>query len=224
MITTVVLILIIFVIGMAIPQFLARSFIGPAFRLFVVPGVILHETGHVIACILTGTKIHRIRLFKRDGGDVMHDAPKIPIVGSLLITLAPLVIGMLAIIFLAGRIMDMDKLKISTDVRDFWPFFFSIIGAIKWANLTTWVWLYLILSVGATMMPSWQDLRNSWISFVVLGVAVVAVFRLPQLLEPANTLAVAILPAMMIVLFVLLALLLISLLIYLISGIFGISR
>lgn len=224
MITTLILILAIFAIGMAVPQLLARSLVGPTFRLFAIPGVILHETGHAIACILTGTKIHRIRLFKRDGGDIMHDVPKIPVIGQLLITMAPLVIGMFAIVFLAARIMDIEKLKIGTDIRDFWPFLFSVVGAVKWSHLISWVWIYLILSIGSTMMPSMQDFRNSWFSLLVFVVAIAVIFRLPHLLVPANALAVSLMPSLILICFILLILLLISLLIYLLSGIFGTMR
>jgi hypothetical protein len=224
MLTAIILIIAIFAIGMAVPQFLARSFLGPVFRLFAIPGVILHEGGHAIACLLTGTKIHSIRLFKRDGGDVTHDVPKIPIIGPLLITMAPLVIGMVAIIFLASRIMDISKIQLTTDVRDFWPFLFSLLAAIKWTAIITWVWLYLILSIGATMIPSIQDLKNSWISIVVIIIAIVAIYRFPQMLGPATIAAVAITPGLVFVLFVLLVLLLFSLIIYLLSGIFGTMR
>ena len=187
------------------------------------PGVILHETGHAIACVITGTKIHSIRLFKRDGGDVTHDVPKIPIVGSLFITMAPLLIGMFAIVFLAGRVMDVDKLKLGNDVRDFWPFLFSVVGAVKWTSIATWVWLYLILSIGSTMMPSAQDFKNSWFSLFVLIVAIAAIFHLPHMLAPANFIATSLIPALILILFILLLLLLISLIIYLLSGIFGIK-
>ncbi len=51
------------------------------FRLFVAPGIIVHEYSHALACLITGTKIHEIRLFKREGGHVKHDNPAPTILG-----------------------------------------------------------------------------------------------------------------------------------------------
>ncbi|MGE0433139.1 MAG: M50 family metallopeptidase [Planctomycetota bacterium] len=52
-----------------------------AFRLFVAPGIIVHEYSHALACLLTGTKIHEIKLFKRDGGHVKHEKPNATLLG-----------------------------------------------------------------------------------------------------------------------------------------------
>ena len=52
-----------------------------AFRLFVAPGIIVHEYSHALACLLTGTKIHEIKLFKRDGGHVKHEKPAATFMG-----------------------------------------------------------------------------------------------------------------------------------------------
>ena len=66
-----------------------------AFRIFVAPGIIIHEYSHAIACILTRAKIKEIKLFKRDGGYVAHEAPKWPpkfkFLSSVFISFAPVI-------------------------------------------------------------------------------------------------------------------------------------
>ncbi|MCD4656429.1 MAG: M50 family metallopeptidase [Planctomycetes bacterium] len=66
-----------------------------AFRIFVAPGIIIHEYSHAIACILTRAKIREIKLFKRDGGHVAHEAPKWPpkfkFLSNVFISFAPVI-------------------------------------------------------------------------------------------------------------------------------------
>ena len=51
------------------------------FRVMVAPGIIVHEYSHAAACLLTGTEIKEIKLFKKDGGHVVHEVPKPSLLG-----------------------------------------------------------------------------------------------------------------------------------------------
>ncbi|MFA6081929.1 MAG: hypothetical protein WC773_00745 [Patescibacteria group bacterium] len=224
MLNVLLLIFAIFLIGMMIPYLLAQSILGPVFRLFVVPGVILHELAHAGVCLITGTKIHRIRVFKRTGGEVAHEQSKIPIIGPLLITMAPIMAGLLALVWLGSRIIDTSAVKLGTSINDFGPFLMSVIRSAHWQSATAVLWIYLILAIGATMTPSFQDLKNSALSFVIIAAAIIAIFKTGFLETQLTQLAVSITPALTLVLFIMLLVWCLAMLIYLLSGIFGINR
>lgn len=225
MTTALITILAIFIIGMMIPQFLVRSFLGPGFRLFVVPGVILHELSHAAACLLTGAQIQRIRFFKKDGGDVTHTQSPVPVIGQLIITMAPLFIGLAAVLFMASKVIpNLSHLHAGGSIVDFPSFFMQVIKSIKWMNPAAWVWMYLIISVGATMTPSIKDFTNSTIALLAIVVAIIFIYRNHGWRISADHIATTILPYLSVALFILLVLAAISLILWLLSGIFGINR
>ncbi len=209
---------------MIIPMLLSRSIIGPVFRIFAVPGVIVHELGHVAMCLVTGTPIQRVRFFKKTGGEVVHESSKLPIIGSLLITFGPLLLGFVVIILLAKKVLVSSHINATgISLHDFMPFLIVVIKNIKWGSLATFVWLYLILSIGSTMTPSFQDFRNSLFSFIILLIGFGIIAKVPALLSFANSVAVIALPPLTIALFILLILALVSLFVYTISQFFGIK-
>lgn len=225
MITALLTILALFLVGMLIPHLMTRSFLGPIFRIFVIPGVILHELAHAGACLLTGAEIQRIRFFKRDGGDLAHTEAKIPILGPLIITMAPLIIGFLAIILLGHKLVPaFNQIPNSVNLHDFPSFALFLMKSVHWRVSGTWVLLYLILSVGATLTPSLQDLKNSWIPLVIVMAVMAFVFHDVGLHSAADHYAVVIIPALTIALFIMLVIALMAFILYLLSSIFGINR
>ncbi len=225
MLQLALLILAIMFVAMLIPQFLVRSVIGPVFRVFVIPGVIVHELSHALFCFLTGAKIQRIRLFRRDGGDVAHQPSKIPFVGPLLITFAPLVIGLVLIILMARLAApDLQNIDATITLGQFPSFLWSVVHATNWWRPITWLWLYFILSIGATAAPSWQDIKNSWLPLLLIIVAVIFILRSSSLSESVNQSAIFILPALTLALFILLVIAVFAGAIYLLSSVFGINK
>lgn len=215
----------ILVVAMLIPQLLVRSAIGPLFRVFVIPGVIVHELAHALFCVLTGAKIRRIRVFRRDGGDVAHEQSKIPIVGQLLITLAPLLIGIMLIILMATRIAPyITDISVGTSVHDFPQFLITVLRLVQWGHATTWLWLYLMLSIGATAAPSWRDLRNSWIPIVLIILALAYSVKTGLFRGQLDHALIMLVPALTVALFILLIIAALALVVYLLSLIFGITR
>ena len=43
------------------------------------PGIVLHETAHLVMCLLFGVKVTRVRFFRFDGsgGDVTYQSPQL---------------------------------------------------------------------------------------------------------------------------------------------------
>lgn len=64
------------------------------YDLLTAPGVMIHELGHAIFCLLAGVKIRKIKLFQfgEVAGYVIHDEPK-NVIASVLISFGPLVVN-----------------------------------------------------------------------------------------------------------------------------------
>ena len=54
------------------------------------PGVVVHECSHILGCILTGASIKKVVFFSKEGGSVTYTKPKIPVIGDVIISTAPL--------------------------------------------------------------------------------------------------------------------------------------
>src|SRR5271157_874302 len=54
------------------------------------PGVIVHECSHIIGCVVTGAAITNVVFFSKEGGSVTYMRPKIPVIGNVIISSAPL--------------------------------------------------------------------------------------------------------------------------------------
>lgn len=172
-------IIAIIVLSFLINLFLMRS-VGGIYRVFVAPGVIIHEISHAFGCLLTGAKIESINMFKKDGGEVRHKPSKIPIIGQIVISLAPFVIGALAIFLIAKAVgMRPIEANISQNLK------FNFISQARinlhlmdFHSIRTWLALYLIIAIAVTMTPSWQDLQNISTSLLIISLIIYAVFML----------------------------------------------
>lgn len=73
--------------------------------LILAPGVIMHELGHIIFCLSSGVRIHRIKLFRfgKTAGFVVHDEPH-SLIQALLISYGPLIINSLVAMLLSSQI------------------------------------------------------------------------------------------------------------------------
>ena len=168
------LVVIIVTLSFLIDLLLANSIIGRRYRIFVAPGVIIHEFSHAVFCILTGARIKKMALFEADGGYVEHTPPKIPIIGQALISFAPFVFG-LGIIFILIKLIGIHGLNIPidriTDLKVLSHMSASILNIFKSINFSSpkeIFFMYLILSICVTMTPSWQDLANAFISLILI--------------------------------------------------------
>lgn len=164
----IILIITILVLSGIINAILSRTILGKNYRVFVAPGVILHELAHAFFCLVTGAKIKSVALFDADGGSVTHEQPKIPILGTLLIAFAPLLIGVVAIFFISKWIglrsetIDFGRISLS-EIMNIGK---STLSAINFSYLKNWLLLYLVFSIAITMTPSAQDLKNAFLSFL----------------------------------------------------------
>jgi len=151
---------------------------------FLWPGVVLHEMSHAAACLVTGAKIHEIKFFKAGGGYVLHEPSRIPVVGRVLISLAPLAGCTLALWALHGFLDSPIRMGLDFDVPSKlgWPALVElaegIFGALEaaWRALAradygdpiTWAFLYGLLSIAVSLSPSRADLTHASIALCIL--------------------------------------------------------
>lgn len=149
------------------------SRIGMVYYYLVAPGVVCHETGHALGCILTGTKIAEFVPFRpsSDGtlGYVSHELPD---GGSFLGNVAQFVISTGPVWFGSAVILGLSYLVggagLLPDVQTYFP---------DGAPLTSWEY------VSSVFLAAWQMLRNAacvwnwrspWIALYLYGVFCIA--------------------------------------------------
>lgn len=178
-----VLIILTLLISFFVNFFLMGSVLGQSYRIFVVPGVILHELSHALFCLLTGAKIKRIALFDKEGGSVEHEQSKLPVLGPILISLAPFVAGSIAIFFFAKwlGLKEIDLTNLTFSYNDVISFAKSVFRQLDLTNYKNWVIVYLALSVAVTMSPSKQDIKNIAITLFIVAVVIFALVQFTSL-------------------------------------------
>jgi hypothetical protein len=136
------------------------------------PGVIVHECSHILGCLITGAKVKKVVFFSERGGSVTYTASKIPYLGDVVISTAPLFCIPL---ILAGCTWMFSQylgcvfppLPMGVDSADaLFGLFIGIIGMFT-RNLIVrfnpWflVYLYLTLTLVLSLAPSAQDMKNA---------------------------------------------------------------
>lgn len=143
-----------------------KIFAGRNYQLWLFPGVIVHEFSHAIGCLLVGSKIEEISLFSQKGSYVKHRKPKIPFIGNIVISFAPIV-GGIAFLWCSAELLGIELSSSFDNVldlaSDFWVF--SLENYREWNFL---VFVYLVISVLISLAPSKQDFKNSFISLLVV--------------------------------------------------------
>lgn len=134
-------------------------------------GALVHETSHAVLCIFTGAKIREYTVFAEQPR-VVHERSKLPVVGELLISAAPIAGGLL-FLFLVNHYL-LGNYFVLPQVAD-WHSWKSILGAplgflsqINILQWQSWVMIFLLFNAGAMVGPSTQDLKNVWPVLVIL--------------------------------------------------------
>jgi hypothetical protein len=151
------------------------------------PGVVVHECSHILGCLVTGATVKKVVFFSTEGGSVTYTRPKIPVLGDVIISSAPLfciplvLTGMtwcfsrfLGCTFPAFPVsidttgtlhslaISIVELFTQNLVADFHPWFL--------------LYLYLTLSLVLSVAPSAQDIRNAAIGIVVIVLSGLLIF------------------------------------------------
>ena len=137
-------------------------------RLLFYVGAFLHELSHVIFCRLTGATITGGNIFSRKP-HVIHSKPAFPLIGQLLISLAP-IIGGLLFLFLINKYYLVNYFEIP-QFSDWQSVLIAPLNLLSQINLLgwqSWLMILLFLNIGAMIGPSLQDLKNIWPIMIIL--------------------------------------------------------
>lgn len=162
-----------------------KIFTGKKYQIILFPGVIVHELSHIIGCLITGSSIKEVKMFSPKGSYVSHTKPKLPLIGNFIVSFAPIIGGILVIMLIAV-VFNYNFPLVSLSVDSFIDSFVSIIGQsvnfiINYYNTWQfWLFSYIVLSVIICLVPSKQDLKNSFISliFVLVVVLILCYFQI----------------------------------------------
>lgn len=132
-------------------------------------GAFVHESSHAIACILTGAKIEEFSVFSEQP-HVTHKNSKIPVIGNIFISLAPIIGGILFLYFFnyffpSG---NFEIIKSISSIEEILKLPIEIIREIDLFTLNGILMLLLLINSGAMIGPSTQDIKNIWFVFIPL--------------------------------------------------------
>lgn len=152
------------------------------YYLIRAPGVVVHECSHILGCLLTGAAITKVVFFSREGGSVTYTRPKLPLLGDVIISSAPLfciplVLTGLTWCFSTFLGCTFPSFPASVDSAGALHALAGSIADLFTQNLVTafhpgfLLYLYLTLSLVLSVAPSMQDIKNA-----VIGIALIALF------------------------------------------------
>ncbi|MHC4234588.1 MAG: hypothetical protein ACYSUQ_05685 [Planctomycetota bacterium] len=167
----------------------------------LLPGTLVAQLGHVLGLLVTGATVTNTTLYKDDdsGAPEMTNDPKprIPVIGSLIIGMLPLLSCAVAIFFviryLGGQIAaEMSGQAVAqtlpTSLAGFWQLLRDQIGLVEavvaaaraadWHRWEVWLFVYLVICLTVRMAPFPGTLRGSLGATVVLGLVAALIVSL----------------------------------------------
>jgi len=172
-----IIVIIVFAIVEALSILYQKLFMRfKTLRAFLFLGIFIHEFAHYLACKLTLAPVSEFKVGLK-AGHVIHGKSRIPILGGMLISLAPLIVGIALLVWLFLWITQMGW-------SDFWILFkdgqfkdlnyLSDFFAAAWQNIQVaswqfWLWLFLNFNILAVFVPSKQDFKNIVIGLILYG-------------------------------------------------------
>lgn len=187
--------IILILLSFLVDYLLAIIFTRGSHKFIVRLGVIVHELSHAIACLLTNTRIHEIKLFEDTGGHVTHEKRN-PIIMAI-IGVAPLFGCSLFLLLLVWLFNFTGVEFYSSEISlggatSFASSFGALLGVIVdilWVNIIVnfgvvtlffIIFLYLVGSVAATIAPSGTDLKHAFLGLVIFaGLGYLAIYLQP---------------------------------------------
>jgi len=149
-------------------------------------GILIHENSHALASLITGGKVTSFKV-SATSGSVTHYPSRVPIIGPMLVAIAPL-LGGLAVIGLVNYLWLETSLGVSSaNLLLTWQ---SVIASLNLLTWQGWVLIILFLNVGVMLGPSVQDLKNIWplviLSFLIKTESLAAILALVVVLIAIN--------------------------------------
>jgi hypothetical protein len=146
-----------------------RFFANKAFRLLYYLGALVHESSHALLCLVTGAKIIEFEAFSA-APHVTHTKSRLPIIGGLLISAAP-IFGGLLFLYLVKFFVLGDYFALLSPHESWQSILLTPITFLLQLNLLnwkSWIFILLLLNSGAMLGPSLQDIKNIWLAYIIL--------------------------------------------------------
>jgi hypothetical protein len=160
------------------------------------PGVIVHECSHILGCIITGGKIKNVVFFSERGGSVTYTSSKIPYIGDVVISTAPLVcipIVLAGLTWVFSQYLGcvFPPMPVAVNSMDALYGLVITIAILFTQNLIVrfnpWfiVYLYLTVTLVLSLAPSAQDMKNAAIGIGIILIAGILILlsSLPSLVN-----------------------------------------
>lgn len=143
------------------------------------PGIIVHECSHILGCLITGAKVKKVVFFSQEGGSVTHTPSKIPFLGDVVISTAPLFFIPLVLagctwVFSQYLGCVFPPLPMGVDSTDaLFGLCTGIIGMFTMnlvVRFNPWflLFLYVTLTLVLSLAPSTQDIKNAAIGIGII--------------------------------------------------------
>lgn len=167
------------------------------------PGVVLHEIGHMIFCLLFGHKIIDFKLFSPEEngtlGYVNHaynSGSFYQRIGNFFIGTGPVWIGLAVIYFLTLWLLP-ELPKYSNDANSFSSllpcafdasiqFLKAMLSLAFWLHWQSWLWLVLVLMIGSHIALSPSDFAGAADGFIFLMIFLFGVLAWTRVLFDFN--------------------------------------
>jgi len=154
---------------------------------FLLPGSIVHELSHALLCLITGTTIKELNLFRPDDAGIKYDKPKIPLLFDFIISAAP-IFGCAFLIFFISKILSSPIHIDNTFLEEIHFSFNGIFNLVRYlldsVRITFYafkdqfyikeirhiIFLFAIIVFTVSMSPHQQDIKHLFLGFAILSV------------------------------------------------------
>ena len=150
---------------------------GRAWRFVVAPGIVVHELAHATACVLVGARVREINFWKVSGGHVIHETPRIHLIGPVLISFAPTILMTIMLVGLAPLLapesvshpwLQTPPSSVLAGSVGYVQALLALIVELPWLEVWPFFLVYIMLNVAVTIAPSKPDLFNARWSLVAV--------------------------------------------------------
>jgi len=164
-----------------------------AVRFFLFPGAVIHELSHAFICLITGTTIKELNIFKLENGSIQYDRPKVPFLFDFFIATSP-IFGCAFILILISIILG-NPIRVDETLPNEMTFSIKIVFDYA-KNFLDMIWLtlnafwksgfrsissvlFIIASIIFTvsMAPHKSDIKYIVLGFIILGSSLFALER-----------------------------------------------
>ncbi len=156
-------------------------------KLFLFPGAIIHGLSHALLCLITGTTIKELNVFKLENSNIQYDRPKVPFLFDFFIATSPIFgcafVLILISTFVGNPIQINESLpnEITPSVKfiidyakDFLDIIWLTLNAF-WENgfksISTILFVIASIIFTVSMAPHKSDIKYIVLGFIVLGAA-----------------------------------------------------